>query len=211
MKSKIIIVVGAIALVGIVAGLLLLKPSPTEKVKPVTVSAPLQDDIAIAKINKPAPSIPAPAAPEPIGELETDEYESQRLIEEYGFKPENIESLRATRDGDPRAPEIGSYVPRELPTPEEVADPELYAKFEMKQRGKFITGYVSSSKKKIEELQNFLDENREGIKLEDILDIEEEIAELKKVRVRMMNEHPELLEEFGLLEEAEVGENFELD
>lgn len=209
MTSKIMLTIGGVTLVCIAAALLFLKPTPTEQVEPVATSTPLQEDIAKANRNKSvsAPqSIPATTAPEPMKEeLETEEEKSQRLIEEYGFNPENIESLRATRDGDPRAPEIAPHIPRELPTPEEVADPELYAKFEMRQRGKFITGYVASSKTKIEELQKFLDENREGIKPEDIQDIEEEIEELRKVRDRMIDEYPELLEEFGLLEESDVG------
>ena len=69
-----------------------------------------------------------------------------------------ISSLAITMaEGDSRAPTIGEFEPALLPTEEQLADPELYQKYEQNQQQRLHQAWIISADKKIQELESYIE------------------------------------------------------
>jgi|GEM_PF-4354263 len=123
--------------------------------------------------------------------------ESAKLIAEYGFSPEKIAALRAAKDGDPRTPPIKRRPDRVLPTPEQLADPELYLQYEEAQTKQMFAGFVKAVDPKINQIREHMAsleqyEFPDREKFERIAD--EKIAALEKMKAELLEKNPELAE-----------------
>ncbi|MGM0564839.1 MAG: hypothetical protein ACQES2_10950 [Pseudomonadota bacterium] len=168
-----------------------------EKAAPEVIEAP-EPEAEPAPEPKPAP---APAgddrqAPEPEpkkSEPDTKPDSDDAPSDDYGFDQSKIDALRNARDGDARTPPIERSEERELPTPEELADPELYAEYETRHRKALLAGFVKASQPKIEQLEKLLEQGRQhGMTREDLQEGEEKLKKLKEMREELLREDPSL-------------------
>ncbi|EDY86860.1 conserved hypothetical protein [gamma proteobacterium HTCC5015] len=169
---------------------------PTESPPPPQVMAS-STPAPPAPVAPPAPKANPPkvasAKRETEPEPQPEPTEAEALIDEYGFSAAKIESLRAARDGDARTPPIKRSDPRELPTPEELADPELYSQYEERHRKALLAGFVNASTPKIEQLEKLLEDGKQhGMTEEAIREAQEKIDKLKETRDQMLRDEPDL-------------------
>lgn len=123
--------------------------------------------------------------------------ESVPAEEAWQPDPDAVEALRQSRlHGDPRAPPIArSEFEREMPTEEELADPDLYLEYEARQEQKVYASFVEASKKKIADLEAIIERGRQGgVSPEQLAEGEEKLRRLKEMREQVLTEHPELAE-----------------
>ena len=123
--------------------------------------------------------------------------ESAALIAEYGFSPEKIAALRATKDGDPRTPPLKRRAERVLPTAEQLADPELYQQYEEAQTQQMFAGFVKAVDPKINQIREHMAsleqyEFPDREKFQRIAD--EKIAALESMKAELLAKNPELAE-----------------
>lgn len=123
--------------------------------------------------------------------------ESAKLIAKYGFSPEKIAALRAAKGGDPRTPPIKRGPERILPTPEQLADPELYLQYEEAQTQQMFAGFVKAVDPKINQIREHMAsleqyEFPDREKFQRIAD--EKIAALEKMKAELLEKNPELAE-----------------
>ena len=134
----------------------------------------------------------------------------EEIIAEYGFDPAKIESLRNAREnGDPRTPPIKRQAARELPTPEELADPELYSQYEQRQENKFFAAYVRAVDGKVASIRAVVEQGKQhGMSEEDIAMAEAKIKGIQDMAARILKEKPDVAAQ--LQEEEENKNNFPL-
>lgn len=125
--------------------------------------------------------------------------------------PGAVEALRQSRlEGDPRAPPIARPEPgreREMPTEEELADPDLYLEYEMRQQQKVYASFVEASTKKIADLKAIIERGRqEGVPPEQLAEGEEKLRRLEEMRAKLISENPDIQ-----LPEADATEDGETD
>jgi len=124
----------------------------------------------------------------------------EHLPEDIIYPPQPVErnSLAEARiHGDPRTPPIvRSKHEREMPTPEELADPDLYHEYEVRQNQNVYVSFYKESKKKIQEMEEMVSRAKsEGVPEEKIREGEEKIAAMKAMREQLREEHEDLTDE----------------
>ncbi|MGB1220813.1 MAG: hypothetical protein ACPG43_04695 [Alcanivoracaceae bacterium] len=143
------------------------------------VSAP---QVAPAEELAPEAEPPVASTPEPLQQWQPD--------------PDAVQSLRRSmEEGDPRAPPIARQESeREMPTEEELADPDLYLQYETRQQQKVYASFVQASEKKISDLKKMIDRARaEGsVSPEQLAEGEEKLRRLEEMREKLLQENPEL-------------------
>lgn len=109
--------------------------------------------------------------------------------------PDAVASLRESRlHGDPRTPPIARPErEREMPTAEELADPDLYLEYEARQQQQVYASFVQASERKIAELEAIIEQGRQGgVSEEQLAEGLEKLEGLKAMREQLIAENPEL-------------------
>jgi len=109
-----------------------------------------------------------------------------------------IASLRESMvNGDSRAPKLNKTRQRdELPSAEELADPELYQRYERRQQNRMYRAYVEASKIKVAELEKMIERGKqEGISDEQIQFAEDKIKGIQDMAAQLQIDHPEIMED----------------
>ena len=100
-------------------------------------------------------------------------------------------------NGDPRTPPIvRSTVEREMPSPEELADPDLYQEYESRQNQKVYRSFYSASKNKLVEMEKLMEQARsQGVSEDKLREGEEKIAKMKAMREKLAQTYDDLSDE----------------
>ena len=97
-------------------------------------------------------------------------------------------------EGDSRAPPVGDYTERELPTEKELANPELYLKYENGRREKHLLAFVNAAKGKVNYLRNELTAAKtQGMPQWQLEEGEEKLKMLEETAQEIRQSNPELL------------------
>jgi len=96
--------------------------------------------------------------------------------------------------GDPRTPPIErSKTIREMPTEDELANPELYQEYEARQNKKVYQSFYKESKKKLSQMEELMEKGRlGGVSEEQLREGEEKIEAMKAMRKQLEEEHDDL-------------------
>jgi hypothetical protein len=137
----------------------------------------------------------------PTGTLE--ELQEPELVEEDDeqsdtLDPDAIESLRQARlHGDERTPNLNKSRERdELPTPEQMEDPELYQEYERRQQQRVYRAYVEAAKIKTAEIRKMIEQGKEGgISDEEIAFAEAKIQGIEDMAAQLQQEHPDIMQD----------------
>ncbi|HEX5276993.1 MAG TPA: hypothetical protein VFW42_04920 [Fluviicoccus sp.] len=114
------------------------------------------------------------------------------------LEPSNVDAAVSMREsflhGDPNAPKIvRDTTPQEQATPEELADPKLYAQFEARQNMRLYKGYVAAAETEIPRLQQDIAKAKAmGLSKEQIAEGEEKLRRIQAMRDQLLSEHPEI-------------------
>ena len=201
MKTAALVVISVVLLTAVLIGVQVwLAPAPE----------------AVSQVSAPAPAPASPAEPGqqdmfgsvPVGEpVISDAAETEPELppvepvpepEAWTPDPQAVEALRQSRlHGDPRTPPIARReTEREMPTEEELADPELYLQYEARQQQKVYASFVEASKKKISDLEAIIERGKQGgVSPEQLAEGEEKLRRLKEMREQLLAENPELVAE----------------
>lgn len=109
-----------------------------------------------------------------------------------------LNSLADARlNGDPRTPPIvRSTVEREMPTSEELADPELYQEYETRQNQKVYRSFYSASKNKLAEMEKLMEQARsQGVPDDKLREGDEKIAKMKAMRKKLSQTYDDISDE----------------
>ena len=145
----------------------------------------------------------------PVIEQETlptdtlEELQEPELVEEDDeqsdtLDPDAIESLRQARlHGDDRTPNLNKSRERdELPTPEQMEDPELYQEYERRQQQRVYRAYVEAAKIKTAEIRKMIEQGKEGgISDEEIAFAEAKIKGIEDMAAQLQQEHPDIMQD----------------
>lgn len=107
-------------------------------------------------------------------------------------------SMAAAREhGDPMAPPIKHEADtREKASPEELADPDLYAKYEARQDRRLKQAYVKAAGPQLDQLEQDVAKARaSGVDPKKIREGEEKIERLRAMREQLLQKDPGLAEE----------------
>lgn len=125
------------------------------------------------------------------------------------IEPSNVDAATSMREsflhGDPNAPKIvHDTTPQEQATPEEIADPKLYAQFEARQNMRLYKGYVNAAETEIPKLQQDVAKAKAllqsdpakakqmGMTAEEIAKGEEKVRRIQAMRDQLLSDHPEI-------------------
>jgi hypothetical protein len=119
------------------------------------------------------------------------------LPENFMPDPNVVASMRQARlEGDPRAPAIGKYHEREVPTEEELADHEQYLEYERRQKKRVYRAYVEASKIKTTQLREMIEKGKdEGVSAEDIAFAEDKIRGIEKMAITLQQGFPDIMDD----------------
>jgi len=109
-----------------------------------------------------------------------------------------LNSLADARiNGDPRTPPIArSAIEREMPTLEELADPDLYQEYETRQNQKVYRSFYSASKNKLVEMEKLMEQARsQGVSEDKLREGEEKIAKMKAMREKLAQTYDDISDE----------------
>ena len=112
--------------------------------------------------------------------------------------PSNVDAAVSMREsflhGDPNAPKLyRDPTPQEQATPEEIADPKLYAMYEARQDMRLKKAYVAAAETEIPRLQQDIAKAKAmGLTKEQIAEGEEKLRRIQAMRDQLMSEHPEI-------------------
>jgi len=111
--------------------------------------------------------------------------------------PQAIDSMRAARIyGDPRAPTLSRAKPRVLPNDEELADPDLYLKYQARQRQKVFVNFIQAAGPKIDQLNEMIQIGiQRGISQEELEQGREKVRRLEDMVKQLKEEHPEIIDQ----------------
>ncbi len=100
-------------------------------------------------------------------------------------------------NGDPRTPPmVRTTVEREMPTPEELADPDLYQEYESRQNQKVYRSFYSASKNKLVEMEKLMEQARsQGVSEDKLREGEEKIAKMKAMREKLAQTYDDISDE----------------
>lgn len=106
-----------------------------------------------------------------------------------------IDSLRQARlDGDDRTPAIERPAERELPSEEQLNDPELYQQYEQQQKRFSYRAYVEAAKDKVNKLNDMIEQGKQaGISQEQIEMAEEKVKGIEEMSLQLQQEFPEIM------------------
>lgn len=101
---------------------------------------------------------------------------------------------KAMKHGDPDAPQVvRDTTPREAPTPEELADPKAYQRYEARQTQRLYSQYVRAADEEIPRLQRDIQRAREaGLPPEQIAEGEEKLRRIQAMRDQLRADNPGL-------------------
>ncbi|HEX5361761.1 MAG TPA: hypothetical protein VFW49_11890 [Fluviicoccus sp.] len=114
------------------------------------------------------------------------------------LEPSTVDAAVSMREsflhGDPNAPKVvHDATPQEQATPEELADPKLYAQFEARQNMRLYKGYVAAAETEIPRLQQDIAKAKAmGLSKEQIAEGEEKLRRIQAMRDQLLSEHPEI-------------------
>ena len=122
---------------------------------------------------------------------------SQFYEEAFTPNSEAIASMRQARlEGEPRAPKLGEYHEREIPTKEELGDHEQYLEYERRQQKRVYRAYVDASKIKTTQLRSMIEKGKvEGISAEEIAFAEEKIRGIEEMAIKLQQDYPDIMED----------------
>lgn len=109
--------------------------------------------------------------------------------------PSAVASLRRGREqGEPRTPPLVENSPlRELPTDEELADPELYLEYEGRQKQQVLASFLKASERKTNELKAAIERaESEGMPEAQLEEGREKLRRLEAMREQLLRDYPEL-------------------
>ena len=109
-----------------------------------------------------------------------------------------LNSLADARiNGDPRTPPMArSAIEREMPTLEELADPDLYQEYETRQNQKVYRSFYSASKNKLVEMEKLMEQARsQGVSEDKLREGEEKIAKMKAMREKLAQTYDDISDE----------------
>ena len=129
--------------------------------------------------------------------VQYDSQGSQDYEESFTLNPAAIASMRQARiEGDPRAPKLGEYHEREIPTTEELGDHEQHLEYELRQQKRVYRAYVDASKIKTTQLRSMIERGKaEGISAEQIAFAEEKIRGIEEMASKLQQDHPDIMED----------------
>lgn len=129
--------------------------------------------------------------------VEYDVQGSQFYEEAFTPNPAAIASMRQARlEGDPRAPKLGEYHEREIPTKEELGDHEQYLEYERRQQKRVYRAYVDASKIKTTQLRSMIEKGKvEGISAEEIAFAEDKIRGIEEMAIKLQQDYPDIMED----------------
>lgn len=196
MRNAVWPIVAVLLLAGLFLGWRASQQTAPEPVAAQTApAAPLAEPLPSADA-EPAPAAVAETEQEPLAQpSEPDAPPAEAPI--WQPDPAAVEALRQARlEGDPRAPPIARPEPgreREMPTEEELADPDLYLEYEMRQQQKVYASFVEASTKKIADLKAIIERGRqEGVPPEQLAEGEEKLRRLEEMRAKLIAENPDI-------------------
>ena len=181
----------ALSLTGLVGASWLLgslgAPSPTAPTAPqagkpqATVSKTTVTDVAMA----PAAEAPPAQMPDPDEVINT----SVGTLDKAA-----IDHLRATLDGDDRAPPIAADVRSYRPAPAEaMANPAAYAHYQHDQKMAHYATYVFAAQQRLEEIDKQMSWGKEnGVSDEQLKMAQEKRDHLARARERLLDDYPDL-------------------
>lgn len=112
--------------------------------------------------------------------------------------PSAVASLReATLNGDPRTPPLAEAPEREMPTEEELADPDLYLQYEMRQQQAVYASFLEAANRQLEEMDALIAraEAEGGVTDAQLEEGRRKRDMLQQQRDALLAEHPELATE----------------
>ena len=101
---------------------------------------------------------------------------------------------QARTQGDARTPPIIRSAPRQMPTAAELADEELYQKYEQRQEKRLFRAYVEASAAKIAVIESFIDQAEAGgISEEEIAFAKQKIEGIRAQSEQLLRDNPDLM------------------
>lgn len=101
---------------------------------------------------------------------------------------------QARTQGDARTPPIIRSAPRQMPTAAELADDELYQKYEQRQEKRLFRAYVEASAAKIAVIESFIDQAEAGgISEEEIAFAKQKIEGIRAQSEQLLRDNPDLM------------------
>ena len=198
MKTWLIAAVAVVVMAAAVVGVRVALEEPAVASLPASTPEPVAEAPAMQPVPKVVvgeaepqePAATEPLAPEPVAPVEPED--------DWQPDPAAVESLRRSmEEGDPRAPPIARReTEREMPTEEELADPELYLQYETRQQQKVYASFLQASEKKISDLEKLIEQARAegGVSPEQLEEGEEKLRGLQEMRDKLLQQYPELSE-----------------
>lgn len=191
MNSKFVLAVGALLAlaVGVYAWQSAEPPRPAATT-PVTARSPSQPGTTLAS------KIEAPSAVQD-DTVWYDEPAEMPLPDEplWQPSPSAVASLReATLNGDPRTPPLAKSPEREMPTEEELSDPDLYLQYEMRQQQAVYASFLQAANRQLEEMDALIAraEQEGGVTKAQLEEGRLKRDMLLQQRDALLAEHPEL-------------------
>lgn len=163
-----------------------------------------------------SPETAAPAAVRPAGQSGTtlaskiesplaqrddtawyDEQANLPALDEPAWQPSSsaVASLReATLNGDPRTPPLAPSPEREMPTDEELSDPDLYLQYESRQQQAVYASFLQAANRQLEEMDALIAraEQEGGVTDAQLEEGRRKRDMLLQQRDALLAEHPEL-------------------
>lgn len=191
MNSKLVLAAGALLLVAI--GVYALQSggqASPETVAPAAVPPAGQSGTTLAsKIESPLPQRDDTAW--------YDEQADLPALDEPAWQPSSsaVASLReATLNGDPRTPPLAPSPEREMPTDEELSDPDLYLQYESRQQQAVYASFLQAANRQLEEMDALIAraEQEGGVTDAQLEEGRRKRDMLLQQRDALLAEHPEL-------------------
>lgn len=129
------------------------------------------------------------------GETPAEKSEAAPETSSIRLNPDAVASLRRGREqGEPRTPPLVEDSPeREMPSDEELADPDMYLEYESRQKQKVLASFMQASEKKVSELRAAIERaEAEGVSEEQLAEGREKLERLEAMREEVLRDHPEL-------------------
>lgn len=134
--------------------------------------------------------------PRELQEVDTDDVtaESEYIPPDLNAALESMQ--RSLAEGDDRTPPMAKSTPREKPTEEQLANPQLYEQYEAQQSAKIASIYLSAIKE-IPIIRDVINSAKlSGSRTpEEIAEAEEALQKLEGLKVEFEQMHPELVEQ----------------
>lgn len=101
---------------------------------------------------------------------------------------------QAREQGDARTPPIVRATPRQMPTADELADDDLYQKYEKRQEMRLYRAYIEASAAKIALIESHIEQARAGgISEEEIEFAKKKMEGIRAQSEQLLRDHPDLL------------------